>query len=173
MNVKRKPTDRNSKECLGMTNLTNNGYFLPFFDYDSKRLMKVKNELRNIQHTFSLSDIYLIKTLNGYNAFSLDKIPFSILNQIMECSKEVDKDFKRLAFKRGFFVLRVGQEKKLQEILCSENNIYEKSLCHALALHTFFDYLLETPPEKGFDDNYMMRLHLYKSEKHGYLEVIK
>ena len=170
MTAKKKLTNEDSLECFGMTNLTSDGYFIPFFDYDDVSLRIVIEELSFLQESYHLSDIYIIKSSNGYNALSLDKISWEILIQIMRESERADVSFKKLAIERRFFVLRIGKDKKIVEILKGFSE-YKKSLSHALALKCFYN--LPIPLEDNFDDNTIMRMYLYKSAKDGYLRVMK
>jgi hypothetical protein len=171
MVVKKSLTNENSKECFGITNLTSDGYFIPFFDYDDTSLLRVKNDLLRIQDRFKLSDIYIIKSNNGYNAFSLDKLSFTLLNNIMDSSKIMDKKFIKLALERKFFVLRVGNDKKITQILPNKT-YWQKSLCHALALRVFYKHEIDINYLE-YDENTLMRMYLYKSEKDGYLRIMK
>lgn len=173
MIVKKNLTNENSKECFGITNLTSDGKFIPFFDYDNVSLSRIIDELSFIQKNYFLSDVYIIKSNNGYNALTLDKVSWDNLLQIMRESERVDNKFKKLAIERRFFVLRLGNDKKIINILKEQYLYfrYQKSLSHALALNCFYNTDIDI--NLSFDDNTIMRMYLYKSAKDGYLKVME
>lgn len=157
------------KVCFGMTNLTADGYFIPFLDYDDISLKRVETDLLNIQKKFNLSDIYIIKSSNGYNALSLDKLPYNVMISLVDYSKIVDKVFRKVAIARGYFTLRIGIDKKIICILTSDSIYYEKSNSHLLALEKFYD--IEVKNIEKIDKNTMLRIDMFLSDKYGFFEV--
>jgi hypothetical protein len=162
-------TTNNSKVCFGYTNLASHGFYLPFFDYDIKDFSKVYEELLFIQKKFMLSNIYVYYSENGFNALSLDKLPFNILKDIYKNCKIICDDYIELGLKRDFLTLRLGKDKKLCHTLKTDTIYYRKSLSHALLLIEFLDTPVNI--DNTFDSNTVLRLKAYRSQKHGFLEV--
>lgn len=162
-------TTIDSKVCFGYTNLASHGFYLPFFDYDIKDFSKVYEELFYIQKKFMLSNIYVYYSENGFNALSLDKLPFNILKEIYKNCEIICDDYIELGLKRDFLTLRLGKDKKLCHTIKTNNIYYKKSLAHALLLIEFLDTPIEI--DNTFDSNTVLRLKAYRSIKHGFLEV--
>jgi hypothetical protein len=161
-------TTNKSKVCFGITNLAKGGYSIPFFDYDTVDIENIILELKQLQEYYNLSDIYIFNSNHGYNALSLDKIEFNLLKEIYETTEFVCKDFIKFGIKRNFLTLRIGNDKKLLTVL-ERISTREKSFAHALALNYFYN--IDIKNKIGFDDNSILRIKAYRSEKDGYLEV--
>lgn len=164
-------TTSKSKVCFGYTNKASNGFLLPFFDYDYISISDIKKELVFLQMKYHLSDIYIYKSKNGFNALSLDKLPYNILIDVYKDCKLVCKDYLKLGLKRSFLTLRIGRDKELIHIIKSDNNNWIKSLSHAILLYVFFNTDIDFINNHSFDNNMYIRLKAYRSEKHGFLEV--
>lgn len=164
-------TTHNSKVCFGYTNRAMNGLYLPFFDYDNVKIDNIIKELTFIRDKHQLSQIYIFESKNGFNALSLDKLPYGILCNLYDDCKFVCEDYLQLGLKRSFLTLRIGHDKKLFHIIESNNTYYKKSLAHAILLNVFFDVFLDTFNDKSFDNSMYIRLKVYRSEKHGFLKV--
>jgi hypothetical protein len=164
-------TTKYSKVCLGITNQASGGLFLPFFDYDTSidESHKIIWELVFLQSKYELSNIYLFQSTNGYNALSLDKLPFNILESIYKDAKLLCNDYKNLGLNRGFLTLRIGKDKLFVDSLKSDSHRYEKSLSHKYALESF--YYIDIPIDNYFDSNTKLRIKAYRSEKNGFIEV--
>lgn len=166
-------TTQKSKICFGITNLCEDGFFVPFFDYDNIEYKVVFSELFKIQRDFRLSDIYIIKSNNGFNAISLDKLAFNELKNLYSKCINMCNDYKELGLKRGFLTLRIGKDKKLFTIIDSIfKNIYTKSKPHAIALSLFYDTKINIS-NNHFDNYTCLRFKAYRSEKDGFMEVGK
>jgi len=166
-------TTHKSKVCFGYTNKASNGLFLPFFDYDNVSVSDMYNELKFLQQKYQLSDIYIFNSKHGFNALSLDKIPYNILVHLYSDCKFVCSDYLELGLKRSFLTLRIGKDKSLFDILKSDNIYYKKSLSHAILLNVFFDTDIDIYSNESFDNSMYIRLKAYRSEKHGFMEVKK
>jgi len=160
-----------SKVCFGYTNKASNGFFLPFFDYDIRDIDNIIRELRFIQVKYQLSDIFIYNSKNGYNALSLDKLPYNIICSLYADCKLICTDYKMLGLKRNFLTLRIGNDKTLYSILKSNNEYYKKSLAHAIFLNVFLNTDIDIFNHRLFDDSLTIVLKAYRSEKHGFLEV--
>jgi len=155
------------KYCYGITSETDDRLNHVFMmDFDGIGLQTVKDYLNEIQVDNNLSDIYIIESTNGYNAISLDKLPQSLIyNWGNYAYSPADRQFLKIGFERGYFVLRFGHDKKLVETLINASNVYEKSLAHKKFLEWFFDIKIICAP---LDTNKKINLIRYPSEKHGY-----
>jgi hypothetical protein len=160
-------TNKYSKICFAMTNQAIDGYFIPFFDFDNVEYEYVITDLLHIQNKYELSDIYLIKSNNGFNALSLDKICFNVLKSIFKSMQTIDKKFVEMTLTRSYSGLRIGNDKKLIQIL-KNNSTFQKSLSHAMALIKFYNIDLKTNNVE-FDNNMTLKIKLYRSEKDGFL----
>jgi len=162
-------TTHKSKVCFGYTNKAKGNLYLPFFDYDISDYHNIRLELLHIQDMFDLSDIYVYKSLHGYNALSLDKLPFNTLVKLYDNCKLVCNDYMKLGLNRNFLTLRIGRDKKLHEVLKSNSTCYKRSFAHGILLSVFFDTTIENIV--NFDDSLHIMLKIYRSEKHGFLKV--
>jgi len=164
-------TTHKSKVCFGYTNKAMNGLFLPFFDYDNIKADNMIKELIFLKDKYQLSQIYIFSSKNGFNALSLDKLPYRILCNLYEDCKLVCNDYLQLGLKRSFLTLRIGHDKELFHIIESSNTYYKKSLAHAILLNVFFNVFVDIHNDKLFDNSMYIRLKAYRSEKHGFLKV--
>ncbi len=162
-------TTLESKVCFGYTNIASKGFYLPFFDYDNIDINDILKELKRIQNKFMLSNIYIYESKNGFNALSLDKLPFNVLKELYKNCEYLCEDYVRLGLDRSFLTLRLGGDKKLFTVLVTRNRYYIKSLAHALVLIEFLNTNVEI--DKDFDSNTVIRLKAYRSAKHGFIEV--
>jgi hypothetical protein len=158
-----------SKVCFGYTNKAQGNLYLPFFDYDNVNYELVKHELLFLQEKFKLSDIYIYTSINGFNALSLDKLPFNTLVKLYNECEYVCSDYMQLGLNRSFLTLRIGRDKKLHEVLKSSSTYYKRSFAHGILLSVFFDTTIENT--NNFDNSLHIRLKAYRSEKHGFLKV--
>jgi len=162
-------TTKKSKICFGMQNIAYGGYYLPFFDYDLNHYDKIEKDLLFLQKKYKLSDIFIFDSIHGYNAFSLDKLPYNIFKDLCNDSKYICEDYRTLGLKRGVLTLRVGTDKILKYILFKTGN-WKKSLAHYIALQLFYDVNILYDNEE-FDNNYVLKMKAYRSEKHGFIEI--
>lgn len=152
--------------AFGITNQCTDAYEIPFFDYDIDDLPMIIIELLDMQFKFRLSTIYLIKSTTGYNAFSLDKLPFNTLELIYETSKLIDRKFVKWGLHRGFMTLRMGKDKRFIKSLNSRHTDYIKSSAHKV----FFTDIMDFPinDNDNFDNENKIVLTMFPSNKHGF-----
>lgn len=140
-------------------------------DYDKVEYKTIIEHLLHIQKMYNLSDIYVIETTHGFNAICLDKLPIAVINDIgTSVLSPADRDFFKYGFKRGYFVIRFDWDKKLLDILKSNNNIYEKSQFHKDFLEWFFKITIRG---ENWDENKKGNIVQYPSNKNGYHFVEK
>lgn len=152
--------------AFGITNQCINDYLLPFFDFDKIDIGDVVAELTELQFKFLLSNIYIILSENGFNAFSLDKISYKMLKEIYNRSIFIDKDFIKWGLNRGFMTLRMSERKKLYKILENKNSIYEKSLPHKWFFNEIMEYNIND--NDRFDNESKLTITSFPSNKHGF-----
>lgn len=152
--------------AFGITNQCHNKKFIPFFDYDINNLFTISTELKTLQENYNLSNIYLIESSKGVNAFSLDMIPFKTLKQIYSHTKYVDKLFIKWSIARNFSTLRMGNDKKYLTVIENNNITYKKSNVHKL----FFIDIMKFPIKDNinFDNNDKITITCFPSNRHGY-----
>lgn len=159
------------RTCFGIRSDTIDGYHIPMLDIDSEySLDQIKRVLSDIQNTFLLSDFFILKSTKGYNAFTLDKLSLEEVHNILSGYDEIDQLYNCLGVSswRGFYVLRIGNDKVFFDRLASTNNVYEKSLAHWL----FFNNIVGLPMPNllagKIDKNTKYKIVKYRSKKHGF-----
>lgn len=164
------------KGVVGITNKTSDGYYLPFFDYDNMSLIDVVEDLKSIMYNFYLSDIHIILSTNGFNAFSLDKLELSTIHSIFEYSYRIDKKFIEYSKKKNNITLRLGNDKIYINRLISSTNKFKLSSAHYILFNDFFkqDILngIQTT-DLNFDNLTEVEFVLYMSKKYGYIDIDK
>lgn len=127
-------------------------------------------ELQEIQQKYNLSDIYIVKSTNGYNAFSLDKLTYDYLVKILTNTKYVDKDFIKYGLQRGFLTLRMGIDKKFKHILHNKSLAFTKSNAHKL----FFKNIMNFPINDNihYDNEEIITITVFPSNKHGFKKEV-
>jgi len=162
----RKKTKTYIKVCYGISSKADDNHGHVFMmDFDGISFKNVKEYLLHIQKQINLSDIYIIKSTNGYNAISLDVLSLSMIyNTGMDIQSPADKKFFVYGFERGYYTLRFGDDKKLVHVLHRSND-KEKSLAHKLFLEWFFDIEINA---LNLNDYRNIKIIQYRSEKHGF-----
>lgn len=165
MGLRKVETKIKTKVCFGIQSTTEDNKHIFMIDYDGNDYKLFKSELLYLQKTFKLSDIYILKTFNGYNAFTIDKLSLSYLVNVLCNSDIVDKQFILLGKQRKHYTLRMGSDKEFMGTMISSNRLYQKSLAH----YKFFTEIMMYPVYKDgeFDDLYSYVIDAYRSMKHG------
>jgi hypothetical protein len=158
------------KCCYGITSKANEneiqGHCL-FLDYDKKDRACVIEHLNYIQYEYHLSDIFVIKSTNGFNAVVLDVLPLAECLRIMiDVSSPIDRDFATYGFNRGYYTLRFGSDKELFMIIPSAKRSYERSLAHKKFLEFFFG--IQIKDDGSFNDFTKLGIIQFPSDKDGY-----
>lgn len=154
--------------CYGISSLTQDNQHIFMADSDGISFYTFRLEMKRIQAVYDLSDIFIIKSTHGFNAFSLDKLTLNLIYDIGINSRVMDRDFFVYGLPRGYFTLRMDQDKQLATILnCIVPNKFEKSNAHRLFTEWFFNLII--PPKKDhFDNNTKLDIIQYPSDKNGY-----
>jgi hypothetical protein len=156
----------NLKTCFGINSSCDDGKHVLFFDYDIKNLNVVCSELEYIQKLFNLSEIYIIFTDNGFNAFCFDKFLFKDVLVIYSKCEIICEDFVKYCTKRGYFTLRMSKDKELVWIIKSNSCIHKKSNAHRIFFRDVMKYHFND--SDNFDNSKNIILESYSSNKHGY-----
>lgn len=73
------------ESIAGITNRTEDGYFVVMLDYDGMEEEWVRRDLCSLQEIFRLSDFHLFRTSrHGYHAVCFDKMNFCELQDLMQ-----------------------------------------------------------------------------------------
>jgi hypothetical protein len=154
--------------CYGISSkVQNSNKHIFMMDYDNKNINDIIIDLKRIQENIYLSEIYIIKSMNGFNALSIDCImPYRIFTEGNDNLSCCDRKFVIQGNKQGFYTLRFGSDKKLYKILPSFSDIHEKSLAHKLFLEWFFDIKINN----NTNINEMPNINIirYSNSKYGY-----
>ena len=136
------------------------------WDFDGNiRLKDIIKSLSEIQRKYVLSEIYIIKTRNGYHAVCLDKFKFIDALNIISNTRFIDKTFIKISRKRNHFVHRIGDDRKLVWIIYPRAVYYscicrrEKSNAHRILLEKMFH--IEIRKDKFFDKNTIAKCVVY------------
>lgn len=152
------------KTCFGVDSQTEDKKNILYWDFDNIELNTVCYCLETQQEKYLLSNIYVIKTTNGYNAFSLDKMPFNSMIHIISTTKNIDSLFVKMSKHRKNSTLRFDSTKRLETII-KANSDYEKSLAHIIFFKEYLNYFIET--QKPIDNLYNIRFTAYHSYTKG------
>lgn len=158
---------KKDKICYGITSKAkdNKHIFMIDFDYDDyKRFSEI---LLDIQKKFKLSTFFIFKTKHGYHGFTLDKLHLNEIVSILCQYEEIQDLYIALAIKRGFFVLRWGNDKKYLGYIYNPSTSYIKSFSHHIFLKEVLNidipYFICT-----YDNNIQFETIAYRSYKHGW-----
>jgi len=130
--------------------------------------------LKLIQRKYKLSDFYVLKTKNGFNSFTLDKVHLETISLIGNVYDLIDKQFLEFGFKRNYYDLRIdGNTKGLYTIV--KSNGIDMHFLKSDAHRRFFETVLniEIPKDDSFDNFTEIDIIAYDSNKDGYYEKDK
>ena len=131
------------------------------WDFDVKGLSylyHITRELVEVQKMFNLSDIYLFKSRNGFNAICLDKHNSENTLKIKMETKHSCPQHNRIGYKRDSWVLRLDNDKRLMEIIYN-NGVWKKSNAHRLLINKYFN--MNVAKDDDFDNYTTLRFEKY------------
>lgn len=108
------------------------------WDFDNKNPQAVFGSLINIQKDYELSNIYIVKTKNGFNAVCLDILPADRVYEIKNNTKGDDYAHAYYGYKYNSWCFRLGDDKKITDVLIN-NTANVQSLAHKVFFETFFN----------------------------------
>lgn len=162
---------KKNKCCFGISSKTQDNKHIVFIDADipKEKIVDFVEVCQQMQKTYVLSDLYIISTKNGFNAFTLDKLELELITNILYNYPMIDELFIYFNNKRKYYTLRYGDDKEYLFQLKSKYNVYDKSNAHRI----LFSDVLNIPIDKDetFDDNYIFELIAYENEKHGIVDL--
>jgi len=123
----------------GYSSITQDGKHIILWDFDSNELNEVTECLMHIQKYFALSNIYLLSSRHGYNAVCFDKYHKDKVFFIKSLTVLSDKIHDIIGYKRNGWVLRIGDDKKIETVLLSKQRFFSKSNAHRLLFERLFD----------------------------------
>lgn len=135
--------DYNTQNTIGIRNNTVlDNRFVPFFDYDCILWDFLIQELKYLQTTYLLSDLYIFKSSqkpNSYHVMGLDRLTFKEWLQVLSDASVDDRYRTMPLVDYKSWVLRIGKKgksnaPKLINILKSPYSVGKKSQGHALFL---------------------------------------
>ncbi len=142
-----------NKSMIGISNRTQEGYYIPFIDYDGLDYDWVYRELRRLQLDFCLSEFYIFQSSKrSYHAVCFDKLTMAEYLNILTHSS-CDPNFRNVPLKYGKkqWNLRLSAKedkppKAVGRVSPMNDLIYRKSLSHL----TFFS---KKYPDIHFNDS--------------------
>ena len=148
----------------------NNHIYMGDIDNTDISLNKVKGICMELQKEFNLSTIYIVSSKNGFNLFSLDKIPLKMVFLVNNSNGFIDKTYNKLQFlNRGSYTLRTlpAYDKFIAGIVQSGNRVFPRSDAH----RCFFNNLFGNNIEKDFmfDDLEKIELCKFHNSKYGWV----
>jgi len=162
-------SDNPSKIAFGITSKCedNSHIFMTDIDKDNINIDIISRVLDKIIDEYKLSNIYIVESSNGYNAFSLDKLPLKLIYSINHCFPNIiDQQYNELQFnKRGFYTLRIGLDKHVVDIRPSPHAIFCRSNAHRIFFNSVFE--LHIDKYHIFDDYEIVKIIRFLNSKHG------
>lgn len=157
------------KYAFGITSLTEDKCHIFMSDIDEN--ISFENAIKicyDILKTYRFGSMFLIESTNGYNILSLDKISLKLIYQINKKYPSVDQLYNDLQYnKRGFYTLRIDQDKKIVWEYLSPNGCFVRSNAHRVFLNNQFNIYIA---HNGITDNFdMLKIIKFKNKKHGVL----
>jgi len=163
----------NYKIAYGITSRTEDNAHVFFSDIDKDLdIDVVKAYCRLLQKHFGLSDIHIIKSNNGYNLASFDKLPIKLVYQINHSIPYVDKAYNYLQFmNRGSYTLRTlpSSDKKYVCTVHAKDGLFVRSNSHRVYFSNLFK--IDIFKDASFDDSEYIELCRFKNTKYGWRPI--
>lgn len=131
---------------IGYCSETKEGKHIILWDFDTSLayLDRIMQELERIQKEYSLSEIYLIRSKNGYNAVCLTKCSKEECFHIKQETFKSDNIHNSIGLERNNWVLRLGEDKLFSAVLRKKAvHMWQKSNAHRLLLNNYFNLNIE------------------------------
>ena len=139
--------------AYGVTSETDDGQHIFMLDVDQEiKSNRLWIDCKNLQDTFNLSDIFVLKSTHGYNIFTFDKMTLEQIYKIGIGINYSDKEYYKIGLERGHYALKINKSKRLMFVI-SKKGKYQKSQAHLNFFSWFFDMKLQGGKENGFDNN--------------------
>lgn len=148
------------KVVKAIKSICEDGRHIIFWDFDGVNYNQVFNSLLDIQRLYNLSDIWIIKTNNGFNAVCFAKFDINKVYEIKNNTKYDDYYHIIWGYRGCGWCLRLGNDKFVIEKLPSDNLI-EGSYSHYAFFNNFFPLL--TAENELFDTSDYVTVDSYLS----------
>lgn len=153
---------------IGYSSETIDGKHILMFDVDNiysySRMIK---HIKKLQVKYCLSDFFIFKTRGGFHLVCLDKFFISQVMEIKRFFNIDDKLHNMISFDRGKWILRLGDDIILIDIVVS-NGIHEKSNAHRQLLNIYFCMNIKETDDYDIFGNIVMENYLKKKSKDEY-----
>lgn len=150
-----------SREMLGITNLTKDGKWIVFMDFDGFKLEWLDVIIPQIQKLYHLSDCFLFKSsINGYHIVTFDKLGIKALVEILK-SASCDPNFVFVPLRYGLrlWTLRQNEKKGSKPVFIkiykkNPDIVYkfERSLAHMIAFEKLYNMTIDKTYNDGIED---------------------
>ena len=144
----------------GFNSITTDKRHVILWDFDTDCLKDIVECLIEIQKYFTLSNIFILSSRNGFNAICLDKYTKDKVFNIKSLTILSDKKHDVIGYKRNGWVLRIGDDKEIETVLLGIQQYYPKSNAHRKLLENLFD--VEICKTYAFDNSTKILFEKYK-----------
>lgn len=97
----------------GITNRTQDGYYVPFLDYDSVPIEWVIEEIKELQRVMKLGELHIFRSSEeSFHVVGFDKLTFKQYKMLLDKSS-CDEQYKKVPFVWGkkLATLRISEKK--------------------------------------------------------------
>jgi hypothetical protein len=150
-----------TREMLGITNLTKDGKWIVFMDFDGFKQEWLDVIVPELQKLYRLSDAYLFQSSeHGFHLITFDKLGIKALVEILK-SASCDPNYIFVPLKYGLklWTLRQNEKKgekpKFIKIYPKNPNIiyrYQRSLAHMIAFEKLYNMSIDKAYNDGIED---------------------
>lgn len=163
------------KYAYGITSKTEDGNNIYMGDIDQKiSETELINLCEEIQVVYNLSDMYMIKSNNGFNIVTLDKLPLKLIYLINKEYELIDPIYTYMqTFRRGFYTLRTLPNSDKQFFgLLRHKGCFNKSNAHRIFFNNFFGFSKLDKHfidyDNSFDDSEQVMVIRFMNTKYGW-----
>lgn len=146
-----------NEPIAGITNRTEDGYYVPFLDYDEMPFEWVKGELIDIQKEYRLSKLYVFSSKqDSFHVVSFDKLTREQYQDLLSRSS-CDPQYKKVPFTWGRRVATLRATEKggrKMRLFATIDPQISHNLPKSNAHRIFFEGLYNLNHDKGVYDNY-------------------
>jgi len=156
-----------TKFSFGVTSQCDDGNHVYMADIDENISHEnVLDIVCSIIENYHLYMIHIIKSTHGYNLMSFDKLPLKLIYEINRRYPSIDQTYNELQYyKRGFYTLRIADDKTYVNHLGCSTPLYMQSNAHRIFMNSIFNHNFSKNPY--FDDFETFRIIRFYNQKHG------
>lgn len=147
----------------GFNSVTFDDKHVILWDFDTDCFKDIVECLTEVQKYFKLSTIYIITSENGYNAVCLDKYRRNKVFWIKSLTVLSDKTHDIIGYKRNGWVLRIGDDKRIETALLSLQRFYPKSNAHRELMEKIFNTKIHKT--QSYDNSTKILFEKYKRKE--------